>query len=54
MVSDESPDGQDSAGATQYAWYTPQDQNNGAGTVVINPDLTSGTLDIWLTDGEPD
>lgn len=54
VISNKSPDGQDSAGATQYAWYTPQDHNNGAGTVVVNPDLTSGTLDIWLTDGEPD
>ena len=41
-------------GVDETGYYTPQDHNDGAGTVVINPGLTSGTLDVWLTPSYPD
>jgi hypothetical protein len=51
MVSSQQPpnEGGYSKGADSYAYYTPQDHNNGAGIVTIDPGLASGTVDIWLT-----
>ncbi|MGW3447313.1 hypothetical protein [Streptomyces sp. NPDC001076] len=43
-----------SPGADSDTYYPPMDHNNGAGTVTINPGVTSGTLDIWNTPSYPD
>jgi hypothetical protein len=54
VTSNQSPDGNSSADANEYTYYTPPDHNNGAGTVTIEQGLTSGTVDIWLTPSQPD
>lgn len=53
VTSNKSADGQSSLGATQYSYYTPMNHNSGTAKVTINPGLTSGTLDIWLTPDVP-
>ena len=55
--SDKSPDNVvngSGIGRFDVSYYVPQDHNNGAGTVTVNPGLTSGKLDLWLTPAQPD
>lgn len=55
VTSQQSPDSASfSNGSELYSYYTPLDHNNGAGVVTIDPGLTSGTVDIWLTPFHPD
>lgn len=42
-----------SAGATSYDYYIPTDRNNGTGSVSVDPSLTSGTVDVWVTPVTP-
>jgi hypothetical protein len=40
-------------GASYYGYQTPADHNGGNGQVSVNSNLTSGTLDVWLTPDDP-
>lgn len=40
-------------GASYYGYQTPADHNGGNGEVSVNSNLTSGTLDVWLTPDDP-
>lgn len=40
-------------GASYYGYQTPPDHNGGNGEVTVNDNLTSGSLDVWLTPDDP-
>ncbi|HEY3871763.1 MAG TPA: hypothetical protein VGM10_25600 [Actinocrinis sp.] len=40
-------------GASYYGYQTPADHNGGNGEVTVNSNLTSGSLDVWLTPDDP-
>lgn len=52
--SSKGPNGESPADGDEFTYYTPQEHDGGDGTVTINPSLTSGTVDIWLTPAEPE